>query len=444
MAKKIAFIGAGSFGFTRGLVRDILSFEAFRDAEIALMDINRERLDFIEKAVRKIVAAGKYTAKVTATTDRKEALKGADGVVITILQGGPQVFRSDIEIPMKYKVDINVGDTRGPSGIFRAMRTLPVMLDICKDIRRYCKNAIVLNYTNPMAMLCRGMQSEYPELNITGLCHSVQGTAKMLAEWIGAKPEETTYLCAGINHQAFYLNFKWNGKDAYPLIRKAVHTPEIYAKEKVRNEMFLKLDYYVTESTGHNSEYVAWFRKRPDLVEKYCTDSTNWNPGLHAYILDEYLKREHDWKEMIKKELEKPAELARGHEYAAHIFNAVFGDHTMYEFNGNVRNFGLIDNLPEGACVEVPVVASQAGLRAMHVGPLPAQLAVLNNISSRCEELAVEGMLSRNARKIFHAVLFDPLTSAVLSMEETRLMVNEMLEANREFLADYKSLIVED
>ena len=444
MAKKIAFIGAGSFGFTRGLVRDILSFEAFRDAEIALMDINKARLSFIEKAVKKIGAAGNYPAKILATMDRKEALKNADGVVITILQGGPQVFRTDIEIPMKYKVDINVGDTRGPSGIFRAMRTLPVMLDICKDIRRYCRNAIVLNYTNPMAMLCRGMQSEFPELNITGLCHSVQGTARMLAEWIGAKPEETTYLCAGINHQAFYLNFKWKGKDAYPLIRKAVHDPEIYAKEKVRNEIFLKLDYYVTESTGHNSEYVAWFRKRPDLIEKYCTDSTNWNPGLHAFILDSYLKRENDWKELIKEELKKPAELARGNEYAASIFNAVFGDNTMFEFNGNVRNFGLIDNLPEGACVEVPVVASRAGLRAMHVGPLPAQLALLNNISSRCEELAIEGMLSHDVRKIFQAVLFDPLTSAVLSMEETRLMVNEMLEANREYLSDYKSLTVED
>ena len=214
MSKKIAFIGAGSFGFTRKLVRDILTFPAFRDATIALMDIDAEKLGFVTTAVKQIVEAGNYPARVVSTFDRKEALKDADGVVITILQGGFQVFRSDVEIPMKYKVDINVGDTRGPSGIFRMLRTLPVMLDICRDIREYCPGAIVLNYTNPMAILCRAMQSEFPELRITGLCHSVQGTAEMLARWIGAPMEENTYTCAGINHQAFYLDFKWNGKAA--------------------------------------------------------------------------------------------------------------------------------------------------------------------------------------------------------------------------------------
>ena len=196
MSKKIAFIGAGSFGFTRKLVRDILTFPAFRDATIALMDIDAEKLGFVTTAVNQIVEAGNYPARVVSTFDRKEALKDADGVVITILQGGFQVFRSDVEIPMKYKVDINVGDTRGPSGIFRMLRTLPVMLDICRDIRECCPGAIVLNYTNPMAMLCRGMQSEFPELRITGLCHSVLGTGDMLSRWIGAPMEEITYTCA--------------------------------------------------------------------------------------------------------------------------------------------------------------------------------------------------------------------------------------------------------
>ena len=198
--KKIAFIGAGSFGFTRSLVRDILSFPAFRDATIALMDINEERLSYIHQAVNRIIKEGEYPAKVIATTDRVEALKDADGVVITILQGGVHVWRYDVEIPKKYGIDINVGDTRGPAGIFRALRTIPVMLDICKDIDQYCPKAIVLNYTNPMAMLCRAMQSEYPNLAITGLCHSVQGTAHMLAKWIGAPKDEITYKCAGINH----------------------------------------------------------------------------------------------------------------------------------------------------------------------------------------------------------------------------------------------------
>ena len=446
MSKKIAFIGAGSLGFTRGLVRDILTFEAFKDATIALMDIDRERLAFSKKAVEKIIKAGKYPAKVIATTDRAVALKGADGVLITILHGGPQVFRTDIEIPKKYNVDINVGDTRGPSGIFRTLRTLPVMLDICKDIRKHCPGAIVLNYTNPMAMLCRGMQSEFPELNITGLCHSVQGTAEMLARWIGAPMEEITYLCAGINHQAFYLDYKWKGKDAYPLIRKAVlKKPEIYNAEHVRNEMYLALDYYVTESSGHNSEYNAWFRKRTDLIEKYCNSGTNWNPGHYAYILNEYLNRENNWKKDVEAELKKPLAkdyLKRGHEYAASIFNAVFGDNNMFEFNGNVRNKNIISNLPSGCCVEVPVLASRRGLDAISVGELPAQLAVLNNISARCEELAVEGALKGDARMIYHAILFDPLTSAVLSLEEIRNMVNEMFKANKEYLPHFKTLTV--
>jgi len=443
MAKKIAFIGAGSFGFTRGLVRDILTFDAFRDAEIALMDLDEQRLAFTKTAVQRIIDAGGYPAKVTATKNRAQAIKGAQGVVITILQGGPQVFRTDIEIPKKYGVDINVGDTRGPSGIFRTLRTLPPMLEIVKDVEKLAPDAIVLNYTNPMAMLCRGMQAVHPGMSITGLCHSVQGTAEMLAKWIGADMKDITYQCAGINHQAHYLKYHWKGKDAYPLIRKAITTKkEIYNAEHVRNEMFLKLDYYITESSGHNSEYVAWFRKRPDLIKKYCSTGTNWNPGKHAFILDAYLKRQHDWKDLIKKELEKPVELKRGHEYAASIFNAVFGDHTVFEFNGNVRNNGLIDNLPEGCCVEVPVYASQRGLDAVKVGPLPAQLALLNNISARCEELAVEGALEGDARKIFHAVLFDPLTSAVCSMEETRKMVNEMFQANKKYLGHFKTLVV--
>jgi alpha-galactosidase len=440
MSKKIAFIGAGSFGFTRGLVRDILSFPALSDCTIALMDINPERLEFSKQAVTKIVEAGKYPAKVVATLNRREALEGADGVLCTILQGGPEVFRSDIEIPMKYGVDINVGDTRGPSGIFRFLRTAPVMLDICKDIAELCPRAIFLNYTNPMAMLCRAMQGQYPDIRISGLCHSVQGTAHMLADWIGAPRDEVTYTCAGINHQAFYIDFKWKDKDAYPLIKAAVDKPEIYNKEIVRNEMFKHFGYYVTESSGHNSEYNAWFRKRKDLIEKYCLTGTEWNPGVHAYILDEYLNTEHTWRDTIQEELAKPVKLERGHEYAASIFNASIGDGALFHFNGNVRNFGLIDNLPYGACVEVPVLASPRGLEPIHVGKLPGSVAPLVNNSALCEELAVEGGIEGNAEKVFDAVLFDPLTQAVCSMQETRDMVNDMLEANKQYLPHFKSL----
>ncbi len=287
---KIAFIGAGSLGFTRGLVRDILTFPALADSTISLMDIDPERLEFAKTAVTRIVEAGKYPAKVEATLDRRQALDGADAVLCTILAAPVQVWRHDIEVPKKYGVDTNVGDTRGPSGIFRALRTIPVMVGICKDMEELCPDAILLNYTNPMAMLCRAMQRE-SAIRLTGLCHSVQGTAMMLAHWIGAPMEEVTYVSAGINHQSFFIEYQWNGKDAYPLIHEAIKRPEIYQEEIVRNEMCKHLGYYVTESSGHNSEYNAWFRKRPDLIEKYCTHGTGWNPGEYAYIVKRYLER---------------------------------------------------------------------------------------------------------------------------------------------------------
>lgn len=439
MRKKFAFIGAGSFGFTRSLVRDILSFPAFADAEIVLMDIDPERLDAIRRACDRIVAEGNYPAEIRATTDRIEALKGADGVITTILQGNCDVWQHDILIPKKYGVDTCVGDTRGPSGIFRYLRTINPILDIARDITRYCPNAVYLNYTNPMAMLCRTVQGVYPEILTSGLCHSVQGTAEMLAGWIGAKEGEYSYTCAGINHQAFYTKFEWNGEDAYPLIRKAIlERPEVYNEEIVRNEMYLALGYYPTESSGHNSEYNAWFRKRPDLLDKYCKDSTGWNPGEYAYILKDYRAREKTWRDDIEKWFTEPIDLNRGKEYAAFIFNAIFGDNTMYKFNGNVRNFNLISNLPYGACVEVPVLASRNGLEPMAVGKLPPQLALLSGTSSQIEEMVVEGSLTGNKEMIYQAICYDPLTAAVCSLREIRSMVDEMFEINKPYLTQFR------
>jgi len=436
--KKFAFIGGGSFGFTRTLVRDLLTFPAFADAEIALMDIDSERLGYIRQAVEQIIKKGGYPAKVTATTDRVEALKGADGVLCTILSGDVDVWRNDIEIPKKYGVDINVGDTRGPAGVFRFLRTVPVMLDICKDIEQHCPNAVFLNYTNPMAMLCAAMQREFPTLKISGLCHSVQGTIGMLAVFLGVDVNDITYTCAGINHQAFYLDFKYKGECAYPLLREALKKPEWYNHEIVRNNMFLNLDYYITESSGHNSEYVAWYRKRQDLIEKYCHQSDGWNPGTYGYIMEEYLKRKDTWREAIKNDLnDDNFNLMRGHEYAAFIFNAVFGDGEPFVFNGNVPNTSLITNLPENCCVEVPVLASKGELKPMHVGDLPPQLALMINTSAMCEELAVEGFLKGSRRMIYHSILYDPLTSAVLSMDEIQELVDEMFESNKDFLDPY-------
>jgi alpha-galactosidase len=438
---KITFIGAGSLGFTSELVRDILTFPLLRDSHIALMDIDAERLDFAHKTVMKIIRAGKYPAKVTATLSRSEALTGADVVLTTILAGSTDVWRHDIEIPKKYGVDINVGDTRGPSGIFRFLRTINPMMEIVRDMEKYCPNAVLLNYTNPMAMLVSAIQKQ-TFIKVTGLCHSVQGTAMMLAEWIGAPFTEIDYLCAGINHQAWYLEYKWNGNDAYPLIHKAVtERLEIHNEEIVRNEMYLALGKFVTESSGHNSEYNWWFRKRPDLIEKYCTHGTGWNPGEYAAILKEYQTTEQTWKDGVKDALEKevtPGDLARGQEYAAFIINALkSGD--PFKFNGNVPNTHLITNLPEGACVEVPVLVDRAGFHPIHVGALPRECALLTGLSSGIEEMAIAASIAGDPIMVYRAICHDPLTAAVLSLSEIRAMTNELFAIHKPYLPQFKT-----
>jgi alpha-galactosidase len=432
---KITFIGAGSFGFTRTLVRDLLTFPLLEGSTLCLMDIDADRLESSRRAVQRIVDEGKYPATVVAMRDRAEALRGADYVIVTILAGATDVWRHDIEIPQKYGVDMNVGDTRSVAGIFRALRTIPVMVEIARDMERYCPRALMLNYTNPMAMLCRAIARE-TSIAVTGLCHSVQGTAEMLARWIGAPMAEITYTCAGINHMAWYLEYKWKGEDAYPLIRKAItERSEVYNEEQVRNEMFLAFDHYVTESSGHNSEYNWWFRKRPDLIEKYCTHGTGWNPGEHAYILKHYQGREHTWQEEIRQWLEspEPLNLQRGHEYAAYIMNALEGGEP-FTFNGNMPNKHLIDNLPQDACVEIPVWASRKGLESVAVGALPPQCAILTNLSAQIEEMVVEAALTGNRRLVYQAVANDPLSAAVLSLAEIRQMVDDLFAINKPYL----------
>jgi len=436
---RIVFIGAGSFGFTRGLVRDILTFPLLEDAEIVLMDIDEERLDFARTAVQRIIEAGQYPAKMTATLDRREALRGADAVLVTILAGGVDVWKHDILIPNRYGISTNIGDTRGPSGIFRFLRTAPVMLSICKDMEELCPKALLLNYTNPMAMLCRAMQRE-SSITSSGLCHSVQGTAMMLANWVGVPYEELVYTCAGINHMSWFTKLEHNHEDLYPRLRRRVtRSKKIRDHEQVRNEMFLQLGYYVTESSGHNSEYNWWFRKRPDLIEKYCTHGTGWNPGRESYILGAYMKRQRTWKKLVKNTLDQKVNLERGHEYAAAIINAWMGGE-LFKFNGNVPNKGLIDNLPEDVCVEVPVVAGRHTLDSVHVGPLPPQCAALNNITVAVEEMAVEACLTGDAEMVYHAIAYDPLTAAVLSLAEIRKMVRAMLRKNRKYLPQFEDI----
>ncbi|MBQ9803001.1 MAG: alpha-glucosidase/alpha-galactosidase [Clostridia bacterium] len=438
--KKFAFIGAGSLKFTSRCIRDLLLFPAFDECEFALMDVNRQNLDYIVQVVQKILHEMGYSdkCKITATMDRAEALRGADGVLCTVFNGDIDIWQYDILIPKKYGVDINVGDTRSVSGIFRALRNIPLMLDICRDIEKYCPHAVFLNYTNPMSMLCGAMQ-KHANVEVTGLCHSVQGTIEMLAGWLGIPKEEVDYKCMGINHLAFYTELKHRGTDLYPALRELVMTnPDIYNEEQVRNEMFLKLGYYVTESSGHNSEYNQWFRKRPDLIEKYCTHSTGWNPGEHAFSLNIRKDRKADPAQQYIEYLNKEVKKVKSYEYAADIFNARLGDGKPFIFNGNVLNRGSIPNLPEDACVEIPVVVDRMGFKQTMAGKLPEHLAILANTTARLENLTIEAAMKKSRELVYYAVYNDPLTSAVCSLDEIKQMCDELFEVNKEFLGDYK------
>lgn len=452
---KITFVGAGSFIFTRRFIIDILTFPALQDAELTLFDIDSERLEFINEGVKKIIEAGKYPTKVVKTLDRKKALDGSDVVIISILQGGIEVWRKDIEIPKKFGVDVSVGDSMGPSGNFRALRTIPVMLDIAADIEKYCPDAVVLNYTNPMSMISGSIQ-KYTKVNFVGLCHSVQGTASMLAKWINAPLSEIDYTCAGINHQAWFTRYQVNGEDAYPRIRQAILDSEgKYYQEQVRNEMFLKFGYYVTESSSHNSEYNPWFRKSQKHIEKYCHNyeteegwhnkeksnkyaDLGWNYGIYANTLKYYEGRENKWRQSIKETINKTPDLERGNEYAAYIINALFGDGESTVFNGNIINNGIISNLPNDANVEVPIVASKTGLQPIHIGALPEHLAALNAIHCHCHNLIIQSCIEGNIDKVYYACYLDPLAGACLTLNEIKDMVDVMIKENQQYLPQFK------
>ncbi len=441
MSKKFVLIGAGSYVFTRNLVRDILTFPAFQDATFALVDINPEGLEYARKAVQHIIDVGKYPAKVICTTDRTEVLSGADGVLSMLMSHPLEIFRNDLEICAKYGVSINVGDTRNPAGIFRFLRTAPVMLEILEDIKRYCPNAVFLNYTNPMAMLCRAMQEKEPGIITTGLCHSVQNGIEKFAKILNLPQDEIEYTCAGINHMAYYLSLTHNGEDLYPALRKAtLEDPEVYNADIVRNEVFLAFGYYVTESSGHFSEYSPWFRKTPEKLQKYCYQGTSWNTGRENFTIEVREERKANYYDNLNKFLTEPLSLERGNEYGSRIFNAIFGDGEYYRFNGNVRNWGLIDNLPEGACVEVPVLASKNGLQPIHVGKIPDAVLPLMSLTAQLEEMAVKACFEGDPELVYQAICYDPLTASVLDLREARAMTDELFAYSKPYLPQFKNL----
>ncbi|HPD14733.1 MAG TPA: alpha-glucosidase/alpha-galactosidase [Planctomycetota bacterium] len=435
---KIAFIGAGSLGFSRRLMIDLLNCPALRDTEFALMDVDAVRLGYMDRIASRIIGEMNVPARHFVTTNRRKALEGADFVITMILVAGIDVFQHDINVPLKYGVDQCIGDSYGVGGVFRALRTIPVMADIARDMADLCPDALLLNYTNPMSMLMWGVNAAVPDLQTVGLCHSVQGTAHQIARWIGVPPEEVDYWVAGINHQAWFLELTRKGKDLYPRLRKVLDNPEVVQKETCRFELFRHFGYFVTESSGHNSEYIPWIRKRPELIEKYCPGG-GWNGGT-AFILELYGANRKDYKKGLARMAEgkDPINYNRSHEYGSYIIDAVTTGQT-FRFNGNVPNDGLITNLLPGCCVEVPCYADRHGVNPAFVGDLPAQLAAINQAHVAVCELTVQAALTGDRDAVYQACALDPLTGAVCSLDEVRSMCDELFEASAAWLPTFKA-----
>lgn len=430
---KIALIGAGSVVFAKNLIGDILSFPELADAHIALMDIDRDRLHTAERMTQKVAAALQARPTITAHADRRAALADADYVINTIQVGGYRPSTViDFEVPKRHALRQTIADTLGVGGIMRALRTVPVLLDISRDMEAVCPNSWLLNYTNPMAMNCWALSRATP-VRTVGLCHSVQGTAMQLADDIRVPYREITYQAAGINHMAFYLRFERHGQDLYPLIRQVVAEGRVPDGNRVRYEMLMRLGYFVTESSEHFAEYTPHFirRDRPDLIERFRVP------------LDEYISRcefmDTFWGDMQTFfEGDEPiADIERSHEYGALIIHSMETGKPCVVY-GNVPNAGLITNLQTGCCVEVPCLVDGNGLQPTRIGNLPPQLAALIMTNVNVQSLAVEAALTGKREHVYHAAMLDPHTAAELTLDEIWRLVDDLLEAHGDMIPPMK------
>lgn len=428
---KITFIGAGSTVFAKNLLGDILSYPELAESKISLFDIDPERLRTSEIVARKVGQAQDAHPTIEATTDRRKALDGADYAICMFQIGGYKPATViDFEIPRKYGLRQTIADTLGIGGIMRGLRTIPVLLDTCKDMEALCPDVTFLQYVNPMAINCWAI-SRASRIKTVGLCHSVQGTAEQLAHDINVPIDEINYLCAGINHMAFYLRFEKDGQDLYPLIRKVYEEGRAPEWNRVRYEVLKRFGYFVTESSEHFSEYTPWFikRDRPDLVEKFNVP------------LDEYIRRCEDqiagWYKMRDLfESDAPVEVQRSHEYGSLIIHSMETNQRRVIY-GNVPNRGLIDNLPQGCCVEAPCLVDKNGIQPTRIGALPPQLAALMQTNINVQSLTVEAALTRQRDYIYQAALLDPHTGAELSFDQIYPMVDELIAAHGDYLPQY-------
>ncbi|PLS77403.1 MAG: alpha-glucosidase/alpha-galactosidase [Chloroflexi bacterium] len=468
---KITFIGAGSTVFARNLLNDIFLFPELAESTITLFDIDAARLETSGVVARKVADARGAKPTIECTTDRREALDGADYAICMVQVAGYKPGTvTDFEIPKKYGLRQTIADTLGIGGIMRGLRTIPVLLDMCHDMEELCPDVTFLNYVNPMAMNCWAI-SRASSIKTVGLCHSVQHTAAELARDIKVPVDEINYLCAGINHVAFYLRFERNGQDLYPLIHQVAAEGWQPAGNRVRYEMLKRLGYFVTESSEHFSEYVPWFikRDRPDLIEQFnipldeyitrCeVQIADWDsmrvaledPDPQAVERYEQAKLQERIKRVESKDPQAAAELravaeAEQHDHRTARHSGEYGSLIIHALEtnqprvvyGNVPNHGLIDNLPQGCIVEVPCLVDKNGVQPTRVGTLPPHLAALMQTNINPQALTVEAALTHKREHIYHAAMLDPHTAAELDLEQIWSLVNDLIEAHGDWLPTY-------
>ncbi len=454
---KIVIIGAGGHVFPLRLAADILSFPALQGSTLALMDIDAGRLQVTADHVQTLISHHALPTRLQVTTDRRSALEGADYVIITFQVGGLEAYKLDVEIPRRYGLDQTVGDTLGPGGVMRFLRSAPAYREIAQDMLELCPDALLINYANPMAMSCWYLSRL--GVRTVGLCHSVQGTTHMLAQQLGIPHAELTYRSAGINHQAWLLELSHQGVDVYPKLRQVMrerflsgtastadvaalvedkgdhsqlaYNPSVYegGQEAVRTSIMEHFGYFHTESSHHASEYLPYFRKTAEMARTFIPERWDYYQICRRYLDDD----QHTLMNELLKEL-KPSI-----EYGAVILNAAETNAPAVIY-GNVPNTGLISNLPYGCSVEVPCLVDASGVQPTSVGALPLQLAALNRSNVAVQELAVEAALQGDAEHIYHAIALDPLSSALLTLKQLREMTSELLLAEAEWLPPLRGM----
>lgn len=431
---KVTFVGAGSSVFTYEIITDILSTPALDSGVFALVDIDAKRLELVHQVAEMVIAHSGKNWRVEASTERREVLAGTDYLINTIEVEGLANVHHDFDIPMKYGVNQCIGDTIGPGGIFKALRTLPAWLDILADTERLAPGALVMNYTNPMSLTClTGVRAS--SLPIVGLCHSIQHTAEQVAGYLGVPFDELQFRAAGINHLAWLVTITHNDKDMYPLLREKAKKAAIYEQDPIRFETMLHLGAFPTEGSGHSSEYTPYFRKRPDLIEQYAREGYLGETGFYANNWPRWrAEADDEMRGIIAGENE--IELERGPEFASYIMEAM-ETNTPAVIYGNVPNTGLITNLPQDGIVEVACLVNKMGVQPTYFGALPTQLAALNAAHMAVHDLVATAVLEHNTEAAFYALMLDPLTAAVCSPAEIRSMFDEMVEVQTPYLPEW-------